>query len=197
MKTKPFHMLICALVFFAAQARQVTTALAQFNQNNFVDRVDNKFFPLTPGTTYFYEGEKEGVPSSDVFIVTHQTQRIAGVRCTVVKDRAYENGVLVEDTIDWFAQDTDGNVWYFGEDTKELDANGNVISTEGSWQAGVNGAQPGIIMEAQPRVGDRYQQEFLVGVAEDMARVSSLNKSATVPYGSFDDLLLTRESSPL
>ena len=199
MKQKQFYFyaLMGTLGCFAAHDGNDTAAAAQFNPNNFVNRVDNRFFPLTPGTTYFYQGEKDGIPSSDEFIVTHQNQRIAGVNCTVVRDRAYENGVLVEDTIDWFAQDTDGNVWYFGEDTKELDANGNVISTEGSWQAGVNGAQPGIIMEAHPRVGDKYQQEFASGVAEDMAKVASVNKTATVSYGSFDDVLVTREWSPL
>ena len=197
MKRKHLFVLMGGLACFAAQDWQVTAAAPQFNPTNFVSQVDNQFFPLTPGTTYFYEGEKDGIPSSDEFIVTHQTKRILGVSCTVVRDHAFENGILVEDTIDWFAQDTDGNVWYFGEDTRELDANGNVISTEGSWQAGVDGAQPGIIMEAHPRAGDRYQQELAAGVAEDMARVLSLKKSATVIFGSFDDLLLTRESSPL
>jgi hypothetical protein len=190
-------MLMGGLACFSAQDWQVTAAAPPPGPTNFVSQVDNQFFPLTPGTTYFYEGEKDGIPSSDEFIVTHQTKRIIGVNCTVVRDHAFENGVLVEDTIDWFAQDTDGNVWYFGEDTRELDANGNVISTEGSWQAGVDGAQPGIIMEAHPRAGDRYQQELAPGVAEDMARVLSLKKSATVIFGSFDDLLLTTESSPL
>jgi len=107
------------------------------------------------------------------------------------------DGVLAEDTLDWFAQDKGGNVWYFGEDTKELDANGNVISTEGSWQAGVNGAQPGIVMEADPHVGDTYQQEFSVGVAEDMATVVALNKTVNVPFGSFKDCLETSEFTPL
>lgn len=153
MKNAKIYMLIGLLAYCSCQARQVTATAAQFNPKAFVSRVDNKFFPLTPGVTYFYQGEKEGVPTTDEFIVTHQTQQIAGVKCTVVRDRAFENGILVEDTIDWFAQDTDGNVWYFGEDTKELDANGNVISTEGSWLAGENGAQPGIIMEAHPRIG--------------------------------------------
>jgi hypothetical protein len=96
------------------------------------------------------------------------------VTTTVIRDQAYVDGILAEDTLDWFAQDEDGNVWYFGEDTKELDAQGNVISTEGSWEAGVNGALPGIVMEAHPRVGDTYQEEFAQGVAEDMASVISL-----------------------
>ena len=172
-------------------------AARTIDPSDFVRQVDNQFFPLTPGTTFFYEGSKEGVPTSNEMYVTHQTKTILGVRTTVVHDRAFEDGVLVEDTFDWYAQDEDGNVWYFGEDTKELDAEGNVISTEGSWEAGVNGAEAGIIMEARPQVGDRYQQELAPGVAEDMARVIGLDESACVVYGCFDGLLLTKEWTPL
>ena len=167
------------------------------NPANFVDEVDNRFFPLEPGTTFFYEGEKDGVPSTNVTRVIFRTKRILGVDCTVVSDNAYEDGVLVERTIDYFAQDRDGNVWYFGEDTEELDEFGNVTSTEGTWRAGVDGAQPGIVMEAHPRVGDRYDQEVAPGVAEDKAQVLRLNGALCVPYGCFDDLLVTKEWSPL
>jgi hypothetical protein len=160
---------------------------------NFVSEIDNEFFPLQPGTTFFYEGESEGVPTSETMYVTHETKEILGVTTTVVHAQAFEDGVLVEDTFDWFAQDVKGNVWYFGEDSRELDEDGNVISTEGSWEAGVDGAQPGIIMLAEPEVGDRYHQEIARGVAEDQARVLSLDESACVEYGCFDDLLLTRE----
>jgi len=162
-----------------------------------VAEVTNPYFPLPPGTTFHYAGETEGTPVTDDMHVTRQKKMILGVQCTVVRDRVYTNGILSEDTLDWYAQDTSGNVWYFGEATKELDANGNVLSTEGSWLAGVNGAQPGIIMEAHPRVGDRYQQEFAVDVAQDMARVLSLDREACVMYGCFDDLLLTKEWTPL
>jgi hypothetical protein len=165
--------------------------------SGWVAEVTNPYFPLRPGTTFHYTGETDGIPSTDDMEVTRQTKVILGVRCTVVHDRVYTNGLLSEDTLDWYAQDTSGNVWYFGEDTKELDSNGNVTSTEGSWLAGVNGAHQGIIMEAHPRVGDHYQQEFAAGVAEDMAQVLGLHKSACVMYGCFDDLLLTKEWSPL
>ena len=165
--------------------------------SGWVKEVTNRFFPLPPGTTYHYVGQTDGIPTSDDMEVTHQKKIILGVSCTVVHDVAYTNGVLSEDTFDWYAQDTEGNVWYFGEDTKELDANGNVISTEGSWEAGVNGALPGIIMEANPHVGDKYQQEFAAGVAEDKAQVLSVNESACVAYGCFDDLLETKEWSAL
>src|SRR5947208_3919700 len=194
--TSSFNKTLLALTLTAGMA---ATVLADNNINpqNFSTTIDNPFFPLVPNTTYVYVGTTEGSAARDEFAVTRRTKMILGVTCREVRDRGYVDGVLAEDTLDWFAQDTEGNVWYFGEDTKELDANGNVISTEGSWQAGVNGAQPGIIMEAHPRVGDKYQQEFASGVAEDMAKVASVNKTATVSYGSFDDVLVTREWSPL
>src|SRR4030095_16811931 len=149
----------------------------QIDPNNFVSEVTNPYFPLKPGTTFIYEGESDGVPTREVVQVTRDTKEILDVLTTVVHVRTYEDGVLIEDTFDWYAQDEDGNVWYFGEDTKELDAGGNVISTEGSWEAGVNGAEPGIIMEADPKKGDRYQQELAPGVAEDMAQVIGFEDS--------------------
>ncbi len=190
-------LLFTTVPLTAAKHRTRAAASPSINPANFVRGVNNKFFPLPPGTTFFYEGEKEGVPTSNETFVTRKTKRILGVTCIVVQDRAFESGVLAEDTLDYYAQDTAGNVWYFGEDTKELDANGNVISTQGSWLAGVNGATPGIIMEANPKKNDQYDQENAPGVAQDQAKVLSLDKSATVPYGSFDDLLLTQESTPL
>src|SRR5262249_54560402 len=126
------------------------------------------------------------------------TKMIQGVRTTVVHDVLFINGVRAEDTFDWYAQDTAGNVCYFGEDTKEYDATGNnVISTEGSWQAGKNGAESGVVMLANPQPGDSYAQEHASGVAEDQAAVLSLTKSIRVPYGSFKNVLLTRETTPL
>jgi hypothetical protein len=174
-----------------------TVLAANINPQDFSTTIDNPFFPLVPNTTYVYVGTTEGSAARDEFAVTDRTKMILGVSCREVRDRGYVDGVLVEDTLDWFAQDKDGNVWYFGEDTKELDANGNVISTEGSWQAGVNGAQPGVVMEADPHVGDTYQQEFSVGVAEDMATVRALNKTVNVPFGKFKDCLETKEFTPL
>jgi hypothetical protein len=169
----------------------------QFDPNNFVRTVDNPFFPLVPGTTYFYEGTSDGVPTSNITEVTNQTKRILGVRTTVVRDRAFEDGVLIEETFDWYAQDKQGNVWYFGEDSRDLDENGNVISTEGSWEAGVDGAKAGIIMLADPKKGDRYSQEVAPGVAEDMAQVIGLDASVCVPHDCFDGVLATKEWTPL
>lgn len=197
MKATSFLNTALLAVTLTAGIAGTVFAANNINPNDFTTTIDNLFFPLVPNTTYIYLGTKEGSTQRDEFAVTRRTKVIAGVTCREVRDRAYLDGVLVEDTLDWFAQDNEGNVWYFGEDTKELDANGNVISTEGSWQAGVDGAQPGIVMEADPHVGDTYQQEFSPGVAEDMATVLALNKTVNVPYGSFKDCLETEEFSPL
>src|SRR5215216_759681 len=160
--------------------------------SEFTTKVDNEYFPMKPGTTFVYEGGAE----HDEMRVTHQTRNVMGVECVVVDDRAWEDGKLIEKTYDWFAQDKEGTVWYFGEDTKEY-KNGKVVSTKGSWEAGVDGAKPGIVMQADPKVGQSYHQEYYKGEAEDMAKVQSLNASVRVPYGSFDHVLVTREWTPL
>ncbi len=195
---------VSALIMLAILFTSVPSASAKssiqnppFDPNNFVKTIDNPYFLLTPGTTFTYRGETEGTPTRGVTKVTWKTKEILGVTTTVVRDRVYEEGVLTEDTFDWYAQDKDGNVWYFGEDTKELDENGNVISTEGSWEAGVDGAQPGIIMLADPKKGDKYQQEFAPDVAEDMAQVIGFKDSLCVQYGCFENVLVTKEWTPL
>jgi hypothetical protein len=164
---------------------------------NFVEQIDNPYFPLTPGTTFVYEDEDEEGATIDVEIyVTDETREVMGVTTTVVRETEWEDGELVEDTYDWFAQDADGNVWYFGEESNEYE-DGEVVSTAGSWEAGVDGAQPGIIMQADPQIGDVYRQEYYEGEAEDMAEVIGLDDTATVAYGSFDNVLVTREWTPL
>ena len=163
---------------------------------NFVDKVDNKYFPLEPGTTFVYEGkDEEGFERIEVS-VTNDTKQIMGVECVVVRDRVWIDGELVEDTFDWHAQDKEGNVWYFGENSREIE-NGKVVSTEGSWEAGVDGAKPGILIQGDPKVGETYYQEYYPGEAEDKGKVLSLDESATVPYGSFDHLMMTRDWNPL
>ncbi len=159
---------------------------------NFVDKIDNKYFPLEPGTTFVYEG---GAQHGEM-TVTSDTKEIMGVECVVVDHKEWEAGKLIERTYDWFAQDKEGTVWYFGEDTKEYE-DGKVVSTKGSWEAGVDGAKPGIIMPADPKVGEIYRQEYYPGEAMDMAKVLNLDASVTVPYGSFDHALETREWTPL
>ena len=164
---------------------------------DFVAHVDNPWFPLTPGTVYVYRGIKDGKPSRDVVTVTHATRAIEGVRATSVHDDLYVEGRLAERTTDWYAQDRAGNVWYFGEDTAELDAKGRVTSREGSWLAGVHGARPGIYMPARPVVGRRGRQEYLKGHAEDHFRVVSLDASVSAPALSSRHALLTEEWTPL
>jgi hypothetical protein len=164
---------------------------------DFVARVDNPWFPLTPGTVYVYRGLKDGKPSRDVVTVTHATRTIEAVRTTSVRDNLYVEGRLAERTTDWYAQDRAGNVWYFGEDTAELDAKGRVTSREGSWLAGTNGAEAGIYMPARPVVGRGGRQEYLKGHAEDHFRVVSLNASVTAPALSSRHALLTEEWTPL
>ncbi len=161
---------------------------------DFVRQIDNPYLPLLPGTTFIYAGQRDGQPNKDTVEVTHDTRVVLGIVTTAVRDIVTTpSGAPVESTIDWYAQDKDGNVWYFGEASVEF----NPISFAGSWLGGHNGAQPSIIMEAHPHVGDVYRQECAAGVAEDMAAVQSLDESVTVPYGAFQHALLTKEWSPL
>lgn len=163
---------------------------------NFVAAVDNPYFPLVPGTTFKLLEKQGRRVSENTIAVTFDTKVITGVTCTVVRDQVMENGVMKEDTYDWYAQDKEGNVWYFGEDTKEVHDHGR-LSTEGSWQAGVNGAQPGIMMPGHPAPGKPYRQEYGKGVAEDMGQIVAVNDSVSVPYGRFTDCVRTREWSLL
>lgn len=163
----------------------------------FTPRVDNPWYPLKPGTVLVYRGVKDGLAARDVVTVTHEPKRIAGADCVVVRDRLYLRGRLRERTTDWYSQDTRGNVWYFGEATAELDAHGRVTSTEGSWQAGRDGARAGIYMPAHPRVGRTGRQEYYRGQAEDHFRVLSLHASVRVPYVASHAALLTEEWTPL
>lgn len=164
---------------------------------DFVTRIDNRYWPLMPGTTFIYEGTSDGEKEHNEVAVTAETKTILGVECVAVRDTVTVDGELTEDTFDWYAQDKDGNVWYFGEDSKSYE-DGKLASIEGSWEAGVDGAQPGIIMPAAPKVGDEYRQEYYAGEAEDMASVLEVGAGpVTVPYGTFDDLLVTKEWSPL
>jgi hypothetical protein len=161
----------------------------------FSAHVDNQWFPLQPGTRYLYTGVKDGQRSRDVVTVTHRTKTIAGAPCVVVEDRLYLRGRLEERTIDWYTQDARGNVWYFGEQTAELDRRGRVTSTEGTWTAGVAGAQPGIFMPAHPRVGQTGRQEFYKGHAEDHFKVLALFDTVT-GHGT-KNALLVQETTPL
>lgn len=165
-------------------------------QNDFVSEINNKFFTLVPGTMFVYEGETEdGMEHTETY-VTNNTKVVLGVDTVEVWDRVWLDGELIEETLDWYAQDKSGNVWYFGEDSKEYES-GTVISTKGSWEAGVDGAKPGIIMQAEPKIDQSYRQEYYQNIAEDMAQVVSIDESVTVPYGSFTGCLQTRDWNPL
>jgi len=149
--------------------------------------VDNPWFPLKPGTVLRYRGTDSGTPTRDILVVTAKTRRVPGGRARVVHDRVFQHGRVAEDTLDLYAQDRSGNVWYFGEATKELDAHGNVTSREGSWMAGRNGAKPGVFMPAHPRVGQSFRQEYYKGHAEDHFKIVSLK----------GNLMTTHEWTPL
>src|SRR5436190_15610407 len=136
--------------------------------------VTNPWFPLRPGDRYVYVGVKDGKRARDVVTVEHGTRSIDGAPCAVVSDRLYLDGRLAERTTDWYSQDAKGNVWYFGEDTAELDAHRNVTSREGTWTAGVDGARAGVYITAHPRVGQTAQQEYLAGHAADHFAVIAL-----------------------
>jgi hypothetical protein len=164
---------------------------------DFVARVDNPYWPLEPGTTFHYRGVRGTTPQTDDEVVTHRTKRVLGIACTVVEDTVSEGGKPVERTDDWYAQDRDGNVWYMGEDSFEL-KNGRFVKASDSWQAGVHGAKPGIIMPAHPQAGESYRQEYYPpGEALDQARVLGQSGTVTVPYGRFEHALVTSEFSPL
>jgi hypothetical protein len=164
---------------------------------NFVLPVDNAYFPLKPGTTFRHEGVKEGRRAVDVFAVTHRTKKILGVANTVVVDRLYVDGRLEEIAHDWYTQDRRGNVWYFGETIKEFDRKGNQIPAKGAWEAGVDGARPGIVMPARPKVGAVFRPEYYRGKAEDRYRILDLSATVTVPYRRFADVLVMSEQTRL
>jgi hypothetical protein len=164
---------------------------------DFVAEIDNRYWPMSPGSTWVYrETDAEGAVQRVEVTVTDRTKTILGIEATVVHDVVTEDGQLIEDTFDWYAQDTAGNVWYLGEATKEFE-NGKVSTTKGSWEAGVDGAQAGIIVPADPKVGMVYRQEYYAGEAEDEGEVLSLDERAEVPFGSFDNLLITKDTTPL
>ena len=160
---------------------------------HFAPQITNPYMNFAPGRTFTYRTETDAGTEINTVRITDSTETIVGVVVTVVHDQVFLNGERTEDTFDWMAQDEDGNVWYFGEDTKVY-SGGQLISTEGSWRAGVNG-NPGIIMLADPEVGQRYKQEDSPGVAEDMAKVLSLHATVDIDYGTWDNALQTAEWS--
>lgn len=188
-----FSSLVLAGSVSATQGRPVPVLPPA---SDFVNRIDNKYFPLRPGTTFQFRGTQQGKPRQVSVFVTHKAKTILGIRATVVLDQVFVGGKREEKTFDWYAQDKLGNVWYLGEDSSDF-VNGKWVRSDGSWKAGVNGARAGIVMKAKPNIGEVYRQEYYRGHAEDMAKVLSRDKSATVPYGSFEHVLETSEWTPL
>ncbi len=168
-------------------------APVQLDPADFTAEIDNPYWPMRPGTRWVYrETEPDGARKRVEVTVLARTETVDGIQARVVHDVVTEQGELVEDTYDWYAQDSDGNVWYLGEDTKEYDA-GRFVGTHGAWEAGVDGALPGIVMPAAPEVGLEYRQEYLAGAAEDAAEVLSLDERVEVPAGSYTGVLMTKD----
>jgi hypothetical protein len=168
----------------------------EIDPESFSSVIDNPLLPFLPGTRWTYEEQTEG--ESEVIIVTvlDETKEILGVECRVVRDVAMVGDELIEDTLDYYAQDAAGNVWYFGELSLSFE-DGELESLEGSWKSGVDGAKPGIVMFASPTVGTSYRQEFLLGEAEDAATVLALDEVVSVPFGMFRNCVETADFTPL
>jgi hypothetical protein len=164
--------------------------------SDFVARIDNPYWPMAHGSRWVSRETEAGNEQRVEVTVTGRTKTILGIAATVVHDVVTEGGEVKEDTLDWYAQDRDGNVWYLGEDTKEYE-DGRVVGTEGSWEAGVDGAQAGVVVPADPEPGLSYRQEHYAGHAEDEAEVLSIDELVEVPVGSYDDALMTRDTTPL
>jgi uncharacterized membrane protein YkoI len=168
------------------------------NPADFVSVIDNPYFPHLPGTKYVYEGQTEdGLERIEIEVLA-ETKQVMGIEATVTRDAVYLDGELIEDTFDWFAQDKAGNVWYLGEDAKNYE-DGKLVDTDGSWEAGVDGALPGIVMFGDPaaHIGETYRQEYYAGEAEDMADLLSVSESVTIPFGSFENVVQTKDYTPL
>jgi len=159
--------------------------------------IDNPYWPMKPGSRWvFRETDAEGTVSRVVVTVLDETKTIMGAKARVVHDQVTQDGELAEDTFDWYAQDADGNLWYLGEDTTEYE-DGKPKTKEGSWQAGVRGALPGIIMPADPQPGMAYREEYYKGHAEDAAEIIGTDALAVVPAGRYEHGVQTRNTSAI
>jgi hypothetical protein len=170
----------------------------ELDPGDFTVEIDHRYWPMTPGTRWTYrELDADGTELQVVVTVTSATKRIAnGITARVVRDTVSEGGELVEDTFDWYAQDADGNVWYLGEDTAEFE-DGELGGKGGSWEAGVDGALPGIVLPAEPAPGMAYRQEYYAGEAEDNGAVLSVEEQVEVAVGHYRDALLTKDTNAL
>jgi hypothetical protein len=164
---------------------------------DFVERIDNPYWPMLPGSRWVYrETDTDGTQQRVEVTVTDREKTVQGIEATVVHDVVTQEGELVEDTYDWFAQDRWGNVWYLGEETAEYE-DGKPVTTAGSWEAGVDGAQAGVVMPAEPAVGMAYRQEYYAGEAEDAGEILSVGERVEVPFGAFENVVMTKDWTPL
>ena len=195
-RTATLFAILSALV--VAACGDEADSKTELDPADFTTEIDNPWWPMTPGSRWIYrETDSEGANQKVVVTVTDRTKTIAnGVEARVVHDVVSENGQLVEVTDDWYAQDRDGNVWYLGEDTTEYE-NGEPVSQSGSFEAGVDGAEAGVIMPAQPEPGMSYRQEYYEGEAEDRGAIVSLEQQAEVPAGHYEPALMTNDTNPL
>jgi len=191
MKFLPFLLGLAVSVGAADKSYQPQIVPAEFQAT-----VDNPFYPFMPGTTWKYLEKSGGATSTNTITVTRDTKVIMGVKCLVVHETVARNGRIAEDDYKWLAQHKDGTVWCFGTVAKETSPGGRV-STEGSWEAGVKGAQPGILMPGEPRPGKPYRQEYLYNVAENMGQIVATNETVAVPAGTFTGCVKIREWSML
>jgi len=172
------------------------TKPAKLDPSNFTTEIDNPYWPMRPGSHWVYRELEDGEAQRVDVTVTDRTKVLGGITARVVHDQVTRKGQVIEDTFDWYAQDSDGNLWYLGEDTKEYE-NGKLKSTEGSWAYGVDGAQPGVVVPADPKQGMRYREEYYAGHAEDAAEVLNVGSQVQVPYGRYQDAMVTRNYSSL
>jgi hypothetical protein len=163
---------------------------------DFVDEIDNPYLPYAPGDRWVYEETSDGETERVEVVVTDEEREVMGVPVTVVRDTVTVDGEMVEDTFDWFAQDRGGNVWYFGEEVDNFE-DGELVDHDGSWEAGVDGALPGILMLADPLPGEAYPQEYYPGEAEDLGQVLRVDETVSGPAGEFTDVVVTRDWNPL
>lgn len=163
---------------------------------DFSATVDNPLFPLRSTDTFVYEGEEDGAVIRVESTVQAERDTIAGFEVTVVKVREYEDGELVEETLDYYAQHTDGTVYYFGEDVDDYE-NGELVGHHGAWTHGENGAEAGEFMPADPQVGQEFEQEKAPGVAEDRSKIVALDLTVETAAGSFEGCVRTEDYAPL
>jgi hypothetical protein len=200
-KNIAFIPLFMGMIFVACEKENDERSIDEnynpvINPENFINDITNTYFPLNPGKTYTYSGETPDGIETVVVTVLSETKQVAGVNCTVVRDVVSLDGVIIEDTYDWYAQDDEGNVWYFGEDVSNYE-NGEFKDKEGSFEAGMDGALPGIIMLANPVLEMPYRQEYSFNVAEDWGKVTSKGVTVTTPYGTFNDCIKTADWNAL